>query len=93
VGLIGGHYWENQWFLGPRQIWNDLPRITHLPCALIHGRYDVVALARISYELQRAWPGSTLHIVERAGHMTSEPPIAETCAAVLDGFAAHLRAP
>jgi proline iminopeptidase len=90
VAMIGSHYWEHQWFLRPRQLWSDLSRITHLPCALIHGRYDAVAVPRISYELHRAWPGSELYIVERAGHMTSEPPIAALATQVLDRLAARL---
>lgn len=90
VAMIGGHYWNHQWFLRPGQLRADLPRITHLPCVLIHGRYDVVAMPRTSYELHKAWPGSELHLVERAGHLTSEPPMARVTTDALDRLAARL---
>ena len=90
IARIGDHFRKHRWFLGENQLWNELDRITHIPCTLIHGRYDIVALPRTSYELHKAWPGSELIIAPRSGHMSSEPGMAEAMTAVMDKLAGTL---
>lgn len=90
IALIGAHYWQNRWFLEEGQLWRDLGRIVHLPCTLIHGRYDAVTIPRTSYELHQAWPGSELIIAPRAGHMSSEPENARAITATMDRLALRL---
>jgi proline iminopeptidase len=85
--LIGAHYWEHRWFLEEGQLWRDLARITHLPCTLVHGRYDAVSFPRTSYELHRAWPGSELIITPRSGHMSEEPESARAITRTMDRLA------
>lgn len=85
--LVGAHYWVNRWFLREGQLWEDLGRVVHLPCTLIHGRYDVVAMVRTSYELHRAWPGSELLITPRSGHMSDEPENARAITSTMDRLA------
>ena len=89
AALIGAHYWENRWFFEEGQLWRHLGRITHLPCTLIHGRYDVVAIPRTSYELHKAWPGSELVLAPRSGHMSEEPENARAITATLDRLASR----
>jgi proline iminopeptidase len=87
VAVIGAHYWQHHWFLPEGQLWQDLPRITHLPCILIHGRYDMVTVPATAFELHRAWPGSELHIVPRAGHMSHEPGMVAAITDAMDRLA------
>lgn len=93
IAMISAHYWAHRWFLDEGQLWVDLPRIVHLPCTLVHGRYDVVTVPRTSHRLHKAWPGSELVIVPRSGHMSSEPEMALAISAVMDRLAQRLGAP
>ena len=93
IAMISAHYWANRWFLDEGQLWNQLPRIVHLPCTLIHGRYDVVTVPRTSHRLHRAWPGSELMIVPRSGHMSSEPEMAAAISDTMDRIAQRFDAP
>ena len=93
IAMISAHYWAHRWFLDEGQLWNQLPRIVHLPCTLIHGRYDVVTVPRTSHRLHRAWPGSELMIVPRSGHMSSEPEMAAAISDTMDRIAQRFDAP
>jgi proline iminopeptidase len=45
-----------------------MERLAGIPAALIHGRYDVSGPPDVAWQLHRAWPGSELALVDRAGH-------------------------
>jgi proline iminopeptidase len=51
-------------------------RFSHLPCHIVHGRFDVVCPADQALALAQAWPGAQLSIVDASGHWTFEPGIA-----------------
>lgn len=93
VAMIGAHYWNHAWFLEPGQLWNNLDRIHHIPCTLIHGRFDVVTVPKTAYELHQAWPGSELIIVPRTAHMSSEPEMAKAITATMDQLADRFYSP
>lgn len=70
------HYFTNGiWMRNDNQILEDVHRIRHLPCEIVHGRYDVVCPVENAWDLHRAWPESRLHIVPDAGHSAKEPGI------------------
>lgn len=70
------HYFVNKGFLrSDTQLLEDVPKIRHLPCTIVQGRYDVVCPAASAWALHKAWPGSKLVIVPDAGHSASEPGI------------------
>lgn len=70
------HYFYNGiWLRHDNQILEDVYRIRHIPCEIIHGRYDVVCPIENAWELHKAWPESRLHIVQDAGHSAKEPGI------------------
>ena len=50
-------------------------RIRHLPCVIVHGRYDVVTPVKNAWDLSRVWPQADLRIVGDAGHAMTEPGI------------------
>lgn len=67
------HYFINNIFLKrDNQILEDVWKIRHLPCEIVHGRYDVVCPVENAWDLHRAWPESQLHIIPDAGHSASE---------------------
>jgi len=60
------HYWSNDGFLrGGTAILTRMPQIRDIPGALVHGRRDISSPA---WALSRAWPASSLHIIETEGH-------------------------
>lgn len=68
------HYFTNGiWMRNDNQILEDIHRIRHIPCEIIHGRYDVVCPVENAWDLHKVWPESVLHIVPDAGHSAKEP--------------------
>ena len=62
------HYWKHSGFLDQADILENIDRIQHLPCTLIHGRRDISSPLETSWELHKALPMSRLVIVEEEGH-------------------------
>ena len=57
-----------------------------LPCAIVHGRHDVICPPRAAATLHAAWPGSSLRLVEGGAHALFEKPMraaAQACLAEL----------
>ncbi|HVF65471.1 MAG TPA: prolyl aminopeptidase [Casimicrobiaceae bacterium] len=83
IARIEAHYFVNDAFLDERQLIDNVSRLRHLPCTIVHGRYDVVCPIETAFELKQAWPEAELVVVPDAGHSVREPGIArELCAAV-----------
>lgn len=72
LARLEAHYFRHQGFLQAGQLLRDLPRITHLPAAIVQGRYDVLCPPSSGFGLLAAWPGAELHMVEDAGHTAFE---------------------
>ena len=68
------------------QILQNIDRIRHIPCEIVHGRYDVVCPIENAYELHKAWPESTLHISQEAGHSSKEPQTQKTLVEMMERF-------
>lgn len=67
------HYFINGiWMRHDNQIIEDVHKIRHIPCEIVHGRYDVVCPVENAWDLHRAWPESRLHIIPDAGHSAKE---------------------
>ena len=45
----------------------DLPRVRHLPCTIVQGRYDIVCPPQTAAELAAAWPEAQYIVVPDAG--------------------------
>lgn len=70
------HYFTHGiWMRNDNQILEDVHKIRHLPCEIIHGRYDVVCPVENAWDLKKAWPEAQLHIVPDAGHSARESGI------------------
>ncbi len=61
-------------------------RIRHIPCVIVHGRYDVVTPMKSAYDLKAAWPAAELTIVPNAGHAMTEAGIAHELIAATRRF-------
>ena len=52
-------------------------RMGHLPCEIVHGRYDVICPAEQARLLADAWPQAALEIAPESGHRTFDPAMAD----------------
>jgi len=77
LALIEHHYFQHQCFFEPNQLLDNLNKISHLPCQIVHGRYDMVCKAENAFSLASLWPGAHLNWVPDAGHSASEAGIAQ----------------
>ena len=75
LARLEAHYFVNDLFLDDNQLLAELPKIRHLPCSIIQGRYDMVCPIVTADELARAWPEADYTIVPDAGHSAMEPGI------------------
>lgn len=72
LALIEHHYFQHQCFFETDQLLNNIHKISHLPCQIVHGRYDMVCKAENAFSLASLWPGAELNWVVDAGHSASE---------------------
>jgi proline iminopeptidase len=69
------HYMRANRFEPDDALLLGIGRISHIPCAIVQGKYDLLCPPITAAELHAAWPGSTLKIVDEAGHSAFEPGI------------------
>ena len=88
---IENHYFINAGFLREDgQIMKDMPILANIPGTIIQGRYDMICPPHSAWNLHRAWPGSTLKLIPRAGHALSEPGITAELVRATDRIAQGL---
>lgn len=87
VGRLEAHYFKHRAFLRPNQLLEGVNRIRHLPCFIVHGRYDVVCPVRYAFALHQAWPESELKVIADAGHSSYESGIAAALVDATNRFA------
>ncbi len=73
IARIEAHYFTHRAFLAPNQILEHVPRIRHLPCAIVQGRYDIICPPAAADALAHAWPDAEYIVVPDAGHSVREP--------------------
>ncbi len=92
IARIEAHYFVHRAFLPEGALLDGLPRIRHLPCTIVQGRYDIVCPIGTADTLARAWPEAEYIVVPDAGHSVREPGIArELVAAVARMQVRHAR--
>jgi proline iminopeptidase len=70
---IEAHYFANQGFFRyDGELLAGIDRLRHIPCVIVHGRYDVVTPMRSAWDLKTAWPEADLRVVRDAGHAMTE---------------------
>jgi proline iminopeptidase len=84
---LENHYFVNRGFLPEDgHILKHAGRLAGLPGVIVQGRYDMICPPKWSLALHRAWPGSELRMVGKAGHALSEPGISAELARAVKGF-------
>jgi len=81
------HYFINSGFFdSDGQLIANAGMLREIPCAIVHGRYDVCTPAFIAWDLHRAWPEADLRIVPDSGHAMTEPGIVAELVAATERF-------
>ncbi|HYQ99272.1 MAG TPA: prolyl aminopeptidase [Casimicrobiaceae bacterium] len=75
IARIEAHYFVHDAFLPEGALLAGLPRIRHLPCTIVQGRYDVVCPPVTADLLARSWREAEYVVVPDAGHSVREPGI------------------
>ncbi|MDF2811338.1 MAG: mhpC [Microvirga sp.] len=84
---LENHFFVHDCWMEDGQLLRDAGRMKGIPGAIIHGRYDMPCPVKNAYLLHKAWPDASLHIVEGAGHATTEPGILDQLIRATDRFA------
>lgn len=77
MAKITSHFMHNHCFIEENQILNNMDTIKHLPCIIVHGRYDMVCTLENAQSLYDVWPEAEMDIVREAGHSAFELGIAD----------------
>ncbi len=64
---------KKMFFPSDNYILENIFKIAHIPCAIIHGRYDVICPPANAWALHEAMPNSRLTFVPDGGHTASDP--------------------
>ncbi len=84
---IESHYFVNDGFLNaPDQLLRAVQGLNHIPCTIVHGRYDVICPLRNGWRLHGQWPGSRLVVVSDAGHSAGESGVVSALVEATDSF-------
>lgn len=84
------HYACNRYFLEEDQLLRCIGKVPRVPVVLLHGRRDMTCPLAASWELHWRLPGSELTIVHGAGHLASEPEMADALLTATDRMAERL---
>ncbi len=86
LARIEAHYFRNLSFLPDGGLLAAMPRIAHIPAAIIQGRYDMICPPQTAAELASRWPAAHLSMVPDAGHSAIEPGIRAALLRALEQF-------
>lgn len=85
---LENHYFTHGGFLErDRQIYEDMPRIAHIPGTIVQGRYDMICPPDAAWRLSELWDEAELRMIPLAGHALSEPGISAELVKVMDALA------
>jgi proline iminopeptidase len=84
IARIEAHYFVHRAFLPDGALLAGLPRIRHLPCTVVQGRYDIVCPPVTADALARGWPEAEFIVVPDAGHSVREPGITRELVAAVE---------
>jgi proline iminopeptidase len=73
--MLETHYIAHHYFIKDDEILANAHKIRHIPCFIIHGRYDMVCPLAGAWALNQALIASDLRIIRDAGHSDREAGI------------------
>lgn len=87
LALLECHYFANHMFWDDdNYILNNTDRIRHIPCYIVHGRYDVDCRPSGAHELAKAFEHTLVQYPSTSGHSGFEPETFEMLKGVLESL-------
>ena len=84
---LENHYFTNAGFLETDgQIFDNIPKISHIPGTIVQGRYDMICPPESAFRLARDWEKADLRMIPLAGHALSEPGISAELVRVMQAL-------
>jgi proline iminopeptidase len=80
---IETHYACHRYFIAENEMLQRIDTLPALPVSIVHGRWDLACTLEAAWLLHRAIPGSRLVVVQ-AGHLMSEPAMADALVEEMD---------
>ncbi|EDV23590.1 uncharacterized protein TRIADDRAFT_27689 [Trichoplax adhaerens] len=83
------HFAANRGFFSPDKenyVLKHIHKIRHIPCIIVHGRYDVICPVQRAWDLHKNWPEADLRIIRNAGHTINDIPLASALIAAIKEF-------
>ena len=80
------HHYMAHVLPGEPKVLELVHRIAHIPCEIVHGRYDIVCPVSQAWQLANEWPAASLNIAPTSGHWA----FATEMAALLQAASAKL---
>jgi proline iminopeptidase len=74
LAALESHYITKDCFLPPNHILRHAAKLSKIPTAIVHGRYDLICRPIEAWQLHKKIKGSRLHFVV-GGHAASEPAV------------------
>ena len=86
LARIEAHYFVNDLFVPDDHFFTHLDKISHIPCSIVQGRYDMVCPIAMADKLVQNWPSAEMTIVPDAGHSAMEPAVRSALVAATERF-------
>ena len=80
------HYWRHRAWLEDGGLIRGAELLSNVPGVLIHGAQDLSTPPLTAWRLHKAWPGSSLKIIDDAGHGLGESNMDSVIVRALDCF-------
>lgn len=84
VAVLETHYFINHCFVAENYILDNLHKISHLPCFVVHGRFDMCTPPVSAYDLANSYGGNATLRWVNSGHLRSDPAMLEALQFVAD---------
>lgn len=81
------HYFANGAWMDDDQLLRNLRTISHIPCAMIHSRFDPCCPLRAPWELDQAWPAATLRVLTGTTHSALDKEMSHAIRSATDSLA------
>lgn len=80
------HYFAHGAWMEDGQLLRNVGRIAHIPCTMIHSRFDPSCPLRAAWELEQAWPAARLRVLEGTTHSALDSEMTAAIRAATDAL-------
>ncbi|MEL6449848.1 MAG: alpha/beta fold hydrolase [Pseudomonadota bacterium] len=84
------HYFANLAWFDDNQLLHDVQKMAHIPCHMIHSRFDPSCPLRGPWELAQVWPAATLEVLGGTAHSALDADMTAAIRAATDRIADQL---